>query len=290
MSTTSPTSGRPRCSVAADLAADARVGTAPPADRWFLVEHAGPWGRRGFAESGLAPAAVVALSAWAVATGGRVLLIRPHAHRPGPEKPRRWFRVDSRPGHEAVRTGVFTATTDLPSAVAASGTAHDETLTLVCAHGRHDTCCAIRGRPLVAELSAADPAGTWECSHLGGCRFAPALVLLPHGYVLGGVPAADGPDAVRHYRNGFLDPRWIRGRSCLAPAVQAAQHEARIRTGAWGVDALSVVEATVDGHRWRVRFADPACTIVLHERRVDTDRPLTCAATTPGWMRAFDLE
>jgi len=28
---------------------------------------------------------------------------------------------------------------------------------------------------------------------------------------------------------------------------------------------------------------------VLRERRVDTDRPLTCAATATGWMRVFDL-
>ena len=57
------------CSVAA--AADAREGTAPPADRWFLVEHQGPWGRVAFAQSGLPPAAVTALDVWGRTQRGR---------------------------------------------------------------------------------------------------------------------------------------------------------------------------------------------------------------------------
>ena len=42
-----------RCADAADAAADAREGTAPPAEQWFLLEHPGPWGRVAFAQSGL---------------------------------------------------------------------------------------------------------------------------------------------------------------------------------------------------------------------------------------------
>ena len=289
MSTPAQTRGRAGCSFLADAAADPRPGTAAPAQRWFLVEHPGPWGRQGFAESGLGPAAVSALSEWAVAEGGRVLLIRRPARRPAPT-PRQWFRVDSRQGSESVRTGTFADAGELVAAVAAPGAEYDDALALVCVHGRHDTCCAVRGRPLAARLAAADPVATWECSHIGGCRFAPALVLLPHGYVLGGVEAADGPDVVRGYRKGTVDPRWVRGRSCFAPAVQAAQHEARLKTGAFGVDALKVTDVTADGPLWSVRFADPDCTVVLRERRVAADRPLTCAATSPGWMRVFDVE
>ncbi len=288
MSPLPPPKGRPRCSVVADAAADPRAGSAAPADQWFLVEHPGPWGRRGFAESGLAAAAVAALSEWAVSVGGRVLLVRRPGRRLG-SAPRRWFRVDSRPGREGVRTGVFADTGELASAVTAPGERYDDILTLVCTHGRHDTCCAVRGRPLAAALAEADPDGTWECSHVGGCRFAPAVVLLPHGYVMGGVPVAEGSGLVRDYRRGTLHPQWLRGRSCLAPAVQAAQYEARLITGARGVDALQVVDVVPDGLEWQVRFADPSCTVVLRERRVDAGRPLTCAATAPGWMRIFDV-
>ena len=205
---------------------------------------------------------------------------------------RRWFRVDGRPGHESLRTGLFTAEAELVDVIAdpAAGVADDEPLVLVCAHGRHDTCCAVRGRPLAAALAADLPERTWEASHVGGCRFAAAMVLLPHGVVLGNVAAADGPKIAAGYAAGQLPERGVRGRASLSPVVQAAQHHARMATGEYGVDALRPVDASPDeAGSWHVRFADPEVTIVLRERRVDTDRRLTCAATAPGWMRVFDL-
>lgn len=275
-----------RCSVAADAAGDAREGTAPQALQWFLMEHRGPWGPNALADSHVDPATVAALTDWADAVGGRILLIRPHG-RTAPGHGRRWFRIDAQPGHESIRTGTFHAERaldpDLP------GLEYPGPLHLVCAHGKHDTCCAVRGRALAAALTSADPEHTWECSHVGGCRFAPAVVLLPHGYVLGGAPAADAAALVAGYRAGVIDPRWLRGRSSLPPAAQAAQHHARAKTGALGVDALTPVEVSGSGPRWRVSLVDPDCTVVLHERLVIAGRPLTCAASVPGRMRVFDL-
>ncbi|GAA3224273.1 sucrase ferredoxin [Pseudonocardia petroleophila] len=274
----------------ADLAADdSREGTAPPGDRWLLVEHPGPWGRVAFAQSGLPAAAVGAMDAWARASRGRVLLIRRPGRRAG-DGPRRWFRVDSRPGHESVRTGTVVDDAGLVDAVTAPGTPHDDPLNLVCAHGRHDVCCAVRGRPLAAALAAADPDRTWECSHIGGCRFAPALVLLPHGFVLGGMTPAEGVAFAAGYAAGRIDPGYLRGRSTDPPAVQAAQRHARLLTGEHGVDALRLVavEAPAPG-RWRVVLGDPDVVVDLAERRVDAGRPLTCAATAPGWLREFDV-
>ncbi|WP_224389963.1 sucrase ferredoxin, partial [Pseudonocardia sp. ICBG1293] len=142
-----------------------------------------------------------------------------------------WFRVDARPGHEGIRTGTWAGAGDLAAAVTAEGDPYDAPLTLVCAHGRHDACCAVRGRPLAAALVADDPEGTWECSHIGGCRFAPAMVLLPHGLVYGGVSPLEGPSIVRDAARGLVVPSRLRGRSALSPAVQAAQQHARLATG-----------------------------------------------------------
>jgi hypothetical protein len=148
----------------------------------------------------------------------------------------------------------------------------------------------VRGRPLAAAVAAEQPGRTWEASHVGGCRFAAAMVLLPHGVVLGHVPAAEGPAAAADYAGGVLPVEWVRGRTSLAPAVQAAQHHARTATGALGVDALVPLDVrTVGPGSWRVAFAAPAVTVVVDERRVEAGRPLTCAATTLGWMRVFDL-
>jgi hypothetical protein len=281
------TNGWPRCSLAAGTAGDPLEGTAPQADRWLLVEHPGPWPPQ--ALTALPADVTDALSDWE----GRVVLVR----RPGRARratPRRWFRVDARPGQESVRTGTYGFESELVAAVDTPGKHHAGPLVLVCTHGRHDTCCAVRGRAVAAALAAADPEPVWECSHIGGCRFAPAVVLLPHGYALGGLDPADAPAALAAYRAGRLEPAAVRGRSAMPPAVQAAQHHARLATGATGVDDLRLVHVVRDdlpdgSTDWHVELADPDCSVLLRERYVPAGRPLTCAATTPGRMRIFEL-
>jgi hypothetical protein len=281
------TRGRPRCSFAADAAGDPLEGTAPQADRWLLIEHPGPWPPQ--ALTALPADVTDALSDWA----GRIKLVR----RPGRARwsaTRRWFRVDARPGRESVRTGPYSDESELVTAIDAPGEPYDGPLALVCTHGRHDTCCAVRGRPVAAALAAADPEAVWESSHLGGCRFAPAVVLFPHGYTLGRLTPADAPAVLAAYRAGHLEPHVVRGRSALPLAVQAAQHHARLATGATGVDALRLVHVTRDdlpggGTDWHIELADPDCSVLLREQYVASGRPLTCAASAPGRLRVFDV-
>lgn len=276
-----------RCSEAADRAGDAREGTAAPAAQWFLLEHPGPWGRNALTDSGIDRAAVASLTTWSAQAWGRVLLVRRPGRAGRDGAPRRWFRVDARPGHEQIRTGLVGDEASLEPG--AAGEPFDGPLFLACTHGKHDPCCAIRGRSLAAALAAEQPRRVWECTHVGGCRFAPALVLLPHGFVLGGVPPEEAADVTRAYEAGVVDDRFVRGRSTDPPAVQAAQHHARAALGVAGTGALRLVSVEETGDVWHVRLADPGCTVLMRERREPAGRPLTCASTTPGWLRTFDL-
>ena len=62
---------------------------------------------------------------------------------------------------------------------------HVHPLVLVCTNGRHDPCCATFGRPLARVLrEGAQRDDVWECSHIGGDRFAANIVILPEGPVL----------------------------------------------------------------------------------------------------------
>ncbi len=284
---------RPRCADVAEAAGDPLEGTAPPAQQWFLVEHPGPWDRYVLADRRFDRAAAVALDGWSRAETGRVLFVRrPQRATRVPERGR-WFRVDSRPGREAVRTGLFTHEGELVDVVAdpGAGEPDDGPLFLVCAHGRHDTCCAVRGRPLAAAVAAAAPESAWECSHLGGCRFAPALVLLPHGFVLGGVPPADVERVLADHAAGLVVPELVRGRSTIPPAAQAAQHHARLATGSRGVDDLRVLSVTAPAPgQWRVELADPDVVVDLTEQSVAAGRHLTCSGPDLGRMRTFTLQ
>ena len=107
----------------------------------------------------------------------------------------------------------------------------DEPLLLVCAHGRHDTCCAVRGRPVADRLAQRWPAGTWECSHVGGDRFAANLLVLPDGACYGNLDADTAVDVVTSHLQGRVDVDHLRGVSTQPPVAQAAIAAALRRFG-----------------------------------------------------------
>jgi hypothetical protein len=111
------------------------------------------------------------------------------------------------------------------------GTVSPDPLVIVCAHGRHDQCCAVRGRGAAREIVAAYPELTWECSHLGGDRFAATMLILPEALCYGRVDQTDAAELVRLYLDGRLDNRFLRGRASLPHVVQAAQYFAREAVG-----------------------------------------------------------
>ncbi len=257
-----------RCSAAARDREDPLFASAPPARRWLLVEHPGPWGAQALGGAGYAPEVVEALDGFCRTHDARFQLIRRTAARGArTEAGGRFALVDCRPGHESVRWGRVDAPEALPAALAdldASTELSDEPVYLVCAHGRHDACCAMRGRPVAAELASEHGERTWETTHTGGDRFAANVVLLPHGLILGRVPASDALAVAARYDAGEVDPRLLRGRAGLAPAIQGAQHHARLALDEPRVDALAPVDARQDPEdprTWTVRLAARTATV-----------------------------
>ena len=127
-------------------------------------------------------------------------------------------------------------------------------LVAVCAHGKHDQCCAVRGRGAVAAIAVEYPELTWECSHLGGDRFAATMLVLPEGLCYGRVDSTDPPNLVRLYLAGRLHNKFLRGRTSLPHAVQAAQYFAREASGDDRIDALSPLQVEAE------RPHDSRCT------------------------------
>ncbi len=77
-------------------------------------------------------------------------------------------------------------------------------LVLVCTNGKRDRCCALLGRPLAAELAASGAEGVWEVTHLGGHRFSPTVLVLPHGYAYGRVQAHSVKEILHGAREGRI--------------------------------------------------------------------------------------
>ncbi|QTI67488.1 sucrase ferredoxin [Gordonia polyisoprenivorans] len=273
---------------------DPMYGTASAGSSWLLLELSGPWGPSAFltSPSVLDPDLGRAIVRRAESAGMRIVAIR----RPGrrPPTPRwRWFVVDARPGHESVRRGeVSDPTGYLDLALDGSaGEISGDPVVAVCAHGKHDQCCAVRGRAATAAIAEAYPEWTWECSHLGGDRFAATMLVFPHGLSYGRVDTAPDPAMViRRHSEGRLVDSLLRGRTSLPHAVQAAQHFVRDRTGEDRIDALDPLDVRHDDHRITVTLTGPhgPIEVVLAEQLTD---PLysNCSARAAGRVRQFVL-
>ena len=272
-----------RCAAAAEHRGDSLVATAPPATRWLLIEHRAPWPRQALtaltstrvAEVADEVGAVVDLAAevgrLCAAAGIRPVLIRRHG-RQDRSTPRRWALVDSRPGQESVHWGELPTDDHLLNVLAGRdpGTPSTDPIYLICTHGRHDACCAIRGRPAAAALSTAFPDQTWECSHIGGDRFAANLVFLPHSLFYGHVPSAEAVNLATHYNEGLLVPKYLRGSGAYPPPVQAAQHFARTAGASRSLNAR---------HPSQITTPTPT-TWQIHLTPTPNNTPGTTATTT----------
>ena len=287
-----------RCSVRALVRGDSPVATAPPAQRWLLIEQPGPWGREALLESRFDASVAPALAARARSEHVRILLVR----RPGgrlADSDSRWAYADGRPGREGLCWSSRSTDADLLTAPW-DGSAGEPTTGptyLVCTHGGHDACCALRGRPLARALPAPGPADVWECSHLGGDRFAANVLVLPHGFYYGQVPG-DGADLVAAHERGEVALPWLRGRSGVHPAGQAAQQHARGQLGLLGLHDLPVTglrPLTGPGaeiERWSVTLAGPDGDVValVESRPSDAAARLTCQATHPAHARTWHVQ
>ncbi|MEV6273794.1 sucrase ferredoxin [Nocardia sp. NPDC051832] len=250
-------------------------GSATKVGAWLCVEQPGAWGRDVIGDEVLGPEITPELAARTAAAQVRPTLIR----RPGRNEftgARTVLIANSRPeGNWCERFEI----TDLkqlldidlhllngpPPGIGARVT---DPVILVCAHGKRDQCCALLGRPIAANLAAEYPDQVWECSHTGGHRFAPALVLLPSGLTYGRVDTESATAAVEAIRRGALALPGFRGRSGHKPIEQVAEIAVReqvpaaladltvrLETGFTTTDPTVAGAALVthrDGRRWRV--------------------------------------
>jgi hypothetical protein len=273
------------CSASSRRREEPLTATASRVGRWLLVEHRGAWGPQSVPTTRMPRALSRHLAQVAADAGARLLMVRRPAGVEG-DGGRQVFAVDSHPGHEQVRQ--LHVRGDVELLGLEWGGPHwqpyDGPLYLVCTHGRHDRCCALRGRPVAQALSRRHPERTWESSHVGGDRFAANLVVLPEGLYVGRVAADEVVALVDALAAGQLPAGHVRGRSSLPLPTQAAQQFARQELDRWAVaDLVPVAQEGTGTDCWRVRFAEPDVEVVVrYDRRGDGSRHLlTCGADEP---------
>lgn len=268
-------------------------GTASAGFAWMLLELPGAWGNSAFLQS---PAIIDAELGRAIvrrveADKMRIAAIR----RPGRRSstPRwRWFVAHSREGSEALYRGEVSDPREyLDLALDGSdGTLSPDPVVAICAHGKHDQCCAVRGRSACSAIAAQYPEFTWECSHLGGDRFAATMLILPEGLCYGRVDSTDSADLIRLYLDGRLDNTLLRGRTSLPHAAQAAQYFAREAFGDDRIASLSPVSVERGEGSIRVVLRGESGPIEVHLDEQMSDPLLSqCHAKVEGRVRVFTL-
>ncbi|MEI2714042.1 MAG: sucrase ferredoxin [Nocardioides sp.] len=255
-----------RCSVARESRGDALAGTATQVRGWLLIEHQGPWGIDALRDARMPVGVGVEIKRVAADHRIRPLLIRrpnrPGHDRPEPEPGIRVFAAVTRHDRAFLEATTVESYADvLALDLAALGRGHspgldayDGLLYLVCTHGRHDACCAERGRPLAAASAGLAPDETWECSHIGGDRFAANLLALPTGAYYGSLTPESVGAVVSADRAGELHLDLLRGRCVLPMAAQAAEIALRRELGLLRVGDVVVTGVSRDGTRTTAEF------------------------------------
>ena len=286
------------CAAISAQLAEPLAGTAPRGVAWIAVEDRGTWASRAVRDS--ATTWLRELDARAAPLDVGVMLIR----RPGragrePVEHRHAILATTLPGRSAAEMLVMDQNEDLLDldleALAAGslpgrGEPVDEPVLLVCTNGRRDPCCSVAGRALADRLAVTAPHAIWECSHLGGHRFAPTALMLPSGYAYGRLTVEAGLELLHQPMSAPPLVEHCRGRTTWDPLGQAAELAVRAHQPDADADAVTVSvladdqrQVTVAGARRHV--------VTLQRNPVPQPRSVSCGAdlTTPMVVRVTDI-
>ena len=282
-----------RCAEASDQRTEPMLATASQVRGWVLVEVRGAWGEDAIHCSALAEHVPADWKDQLKRRNVRVICIRSHLRTQAPDV-RLYACGVRRPGRGAAPlwTRDVRSLADVVAAMddlrlhrlhrdeAEGWRRAEQRIILVCTNGRHDQCCANRGRPVIRALRETRWADhVWECSHIGGDRFAGNVLVLPRGLYYGRVDPDDALALADATAEGRVSLEHLRGRSDLAMPVQAAEIDVRRRLGLTGLDDVRTTSARTDGDLTVVTLEAAGRDRRVRVRRVlEGAHRLTCGA------------
>jgi hypothetical protein len=289
-----------RCADAAEARAEPLYGTASLVRKWLLLEQPGSWGYDALTESLLPGQVGRELKHRARAAHLRIVLIRRGVRFSSPQRQCYFARTEEHRLHLS-RLTLESLDELLGLDLAALGDGelvhgameHRAPLFLVCTHGRHDACCAIRGNQVSRVACAMPEVDAWECAHIGGDRFAANVVCFPHGVYYGRVAPDRVAGLIDGYGKGELSLDHYRGRCCHPYAVQAAEYFARREGAITHIEGISLARVArgSEGHV-RATFTMVDGTQAEVNVRVTEARGsyrLTCGAASTSSIPNYEL-
>ncbi|WP_134323124.1 sucrase ferredoxin [Cumulibacter soli] len=277
-----------RCSVRSLMSGEPMAGSAGSTEvGYLLVEEPGAWPHKALGPStlgGIGPA----LESAAAHVGLKTLVFRQPGRRERAPLQRRVFVATLARQHRAVVTFTvrnlaevldsdLAAAAHQPLAVHPDAESVTEQLLFVCAHAKRDQCCAIYGVPIAGALAARYPQRVYECSHLGGHRFAATALALPSGAVYGRLTEESAERAYDAERHAKVIAEDLRGLSSLPAAAQMVDAELRLRLGLTGIDDVRMLsyQQINEGHVIRMTVAGSVWQGLVESRKT-VAKPPSC--------------
>lgn len=234
-------------------------GTASEAVVWLLLEYQGEWRSQALDDNDLPPAVQTWLNeAQRQIPNSRVLFIRSETLHPVLS----FYIAQTTPQQTTLHHLSFTEYDHLlkydPQQMMAGisdVSPSTEKLFLVCTNGKRDQCCAKFGLPIYQAMQAEQGISTWQCTHIGGHRFAATGITFPSGVTYGYITPEQVPTLAHSIRADQVVLPLYRGRAAYPAWVNAAEYFLRKQTGRLS-DADVVWRATeqVHGSAWQVTF------------------------------------
>ena len=276
------------CAAESRANGEAIYGTVARIRAWLLLEYSRPWRRNAVEDSErISPELKDHINRLPV---DRTVLIRQEHHRAGPLQCIFVRCCDDPP---SARRHIIPNYDNLP-ALQSGGEALNELMFAVCTHGRHDKCCAKFGLPVWSAFRKLAKARAWQCSHIGGDRFAANVVVFPYGIYYGRVLPEHVPEILHRSESGEVWLPGYRGRCCFPRAVQIAEYFLRKESRRLRIDEFRPLEVQrIAAETTRVTFqarTDRMIHTVEFVTRTDSlYQRLTCNATETASVPQYSL-
>jgi len=276
------------CSDAARLRGDDNTATAARIDVWILVEFPGTWGPDPIRDAALPPLVVANLrrAAKQIPRSRLVFIRRRETYsgcrvyilRSAPQLSQTMLDLPSI--DEVANVPFVRLSRQLGEDSPSEPPSLARPLVLVCTHGQHDSCCGRRGYPLYDALRQRPELDVWQCSHIGGDRFAANAVVLPRGVYYGPVEARESDALTSSLLRDEIYLSAYRGRCSMSRVEQAAETFVRRATGILGTEELRILQReSLGAERTRVHLAagDHEYQVIVEQYAI-TEALLTCTA------------
>ena len=233
---------------------EALYGSANQALVWFLLAYNHPWGAKALEESSIPQAVQARLSSY---PDSNTLLIRQPGRASAQDALISFYVVNALeakqyrfelPHWEALLA------LDLEAIVAGHADPWDAPVYAICANGKRDVCCAQYGVPLYNAMVPHAGEAVWQCTHIGGHRFAGTMIQFPEGLCYGRLDAADVQAILGAQLRHEVLLEHLRGRVTLPSREQAAEYFLRMHLGLRHFDGLRYLDSAETPDAWSIRF------------------------------------